>query len=85
MKYRSRTEIMALVLEAANGGTTKMKLMYKAFLSYAQLKEYLAALIATGMLEHDSPFHIYRTTNKGLRFIALCDDLDRVAGGVRNP
>jgi len=37
MKYRSRTDIVGLILEAANGGATKTKIMYKAFLSYAQL------------------------------------------------
>ncbi len=41
MKYRSRTEITVLILEAANGGATKTKIMYKSFLSYAQLKEVL--------------------------------------------
>jgi predicted transcriptional regulator len=35
MKYRSRTEIVAMILDAANGGATKTKIMYKAFLSYA--------------------------------------------------
>jgi len=39
MKYRSRTEIVSRILDAANGGATKTKIMYKAFLSYAQLKE----------------------------------------------
>jgi predicted transcriptional regulator len=52
MKYRSRTDITAQILEAANGGVTKTKIMYKAFLSYAQLKEYLAVLIENGLLEY---------------------------------
>jgi predicted transcriptional regulator len=33
-----------MILESANGGATKTKIMYKAFLSYVQLKEYLAVL-----------------------------------------
>jgi len=33
MKYRNRTEIVANILDAANGGATKTKIMYKAFLS----------------------------------------------------
>ena len=46
MKYRSRTDIVGLILEAANGGgATKTRIMYKAFLSYAQLKEYLTVLL----------------------------------------
>jgi predicted transcriptional regulator len=31
MKHRSRTEIVGNILDAANGGTTKTKIMYKAF------------------------------------------------------
>jgi predicted transcriptional regulator len=52
MKYRSRTDIVGLMLEAANGGSTKTKIMYKAFLSYAQLKEYLTLLLQNNLLEY---------------------------------
>ncbi len=49
MKYRSRTDIVKLILEAANGGgANKSKLMYKAFLSFAQLKEYVTLLLENG-------------------------------------
>lgn len=69
MKYRSRTDIAAMILEAANGGTTKTKIMYKAFLSYAQLKEYLAVLQENGLLEYQDGEQIYRTSDKGMRFL----------------
>jgi predicted transcriptional regulator len=52
VKYRSRTEIVAMILEAANGGATKTKIMYKAFLSYAQLREYLSVLMENALLEY---------------------------------
>ncbi|HXV46905.1 MAG TPA: winged helix-turn-helix domain-containing protein [Nitrososphaera sp.] len=29
MKYRSRTDIVATILDAANGGSTKTRIMYK--------------------------------------------------------
>ncbi len=58
MKYRSRTEIVAMILEAANGGATKTKIMYKAFLSYAQLKEYLSVLIENDLIEYIEGFGI---------------------------
>jgi predicted transcriptional regulator len=45
MRSRSKTGIAALILEAANGGAAKTKIMYKAFLSYVHLKEYLDVLI----------------------------------------
>jgi predicted transcriptional regulator len=75
MKYRSRTEIASAILEAANGGVTKTKIMYKAFLSYAQLKEYLGILIQNDLLANDSP-GAYKTTSKGLRFLNTTRKMD---------
>jgi predicted transcriptional regulator len=71
VKYRGRTDIVSQILEAANGGSTKTKIMYNAFLSYAQLKEYLSVLIENGLLEHDQKTQSYRTTDKGLKFNRL--------------
>ena len=75
MKYRSRTDITAQILEAANGGVTKTKIMYKAFLSYAQLKEYLTVLIENGLLEYIEGEQIYRTTEKGTRFLKIYNQI----------
>lgn len=69
MKYRSRTELASNILEAANGGATKTKIMYKAFLSYAQLKEYLEMLIQNGLMTHDVEGEMYRTTSNGIKFL----------------
>ena len=69
MKYRSRTDIVSQILEAANGGTTKTKIMYKAYLSYAQLKEYLSVLVENGLLEFEKGSQSYKTTSKGLLFL----------------
>ncbi|MGI8831835.1 MAG: winged helix-turn-helix domain-containing protein [Nitrososphaeraceae archaeon] len=35
------SDIVRLILEAANGGATKTKIMYKSYLSFAQLRDYL--------------------------------------------
>ena len=75
MKYRSRTEIVATILEAANGGTTKTKIMYKAFLSYAQLREYLSVLIENNLLEYLEGSQIYKTTEKGLNFLKIHNEI----------
>lgn len=69
MKYRSRTDIVSQILEAANGGATKTKIMYKAYLSYAQLKEYLAVLMENELLEHDRSTQTFKTTGKGMLFM----------------
>jgi predicted transcriptional regulator len=65
IKYRSRTDITAQILEAANGGATKTKIMYKAFLSYQPLKEYLRVLVENGLLEYEKETQTFKTTDKG--------------------
>jgi predicted transcriptional regulator len=75
LKYRSRTEIVAMILEAANGGATKTKIMYRAFLSYAQLREYLTVLIENGLLEYMEGAQMYKTTAKGLNFLKMHNEI----------
>ncbi|HEX9318421.1 MAG TPA: winged helix-turn-helix domain-containing protein [Nitrososphaeraceae archaeon] len=75
MKYRSRTEIVSMILEAANGGATKTKIMYKAFLSYAQLKEYLSVLIENNLLEYLEGVQTYKTTEKGFILLKMHNEI----------
>ena len=75
VKYRSRTEIVAMILEAANGGATKTKIMYKAFLSYAQLREYLSVLIENNLLEYLDGTQTYKTTEKGLNLLKMHNEM----------
>jgi predicted transcriptional regulator len=54
MRYRSRIDIISHILEVANGGgVTKTNIMYKAFLSYAQMNEYLTVLTKIDLLSYD--------------------------------
>jgi predicted transcriptional regulator len=75
MKYRSRTEIVGSILDAANGGATKTKIMYKAFLSYDQLKEYLSVLIENNLIEYLDGTRTFKTTEKGLNFLKMHNEL----------
>ena len=75
MKYRSRTEIVSMILEAANGGATKTRIMYKAFLSYAQLKEYLSVLIENNLIEYLESVQTYRTTEKGFNLLKMHNEI----------
>ena len=75
MKYRSRTEILGNILDATNGGATKTKIMYAAFLSYAQLKEYLSLLIENNLLEYRDGTQTYKTTEKGLNYIKMYHEI----------
>jgi predicted transcriptional regulator len=70
MKYRDRIDIVSQVLEIANGGdVTKSKIMYKAFLSHNQLKQYLTVLTANDLLSYDLVSQKFKTTEKGLRYL----------------
>ena len=75
MKYRSRTEIVSNILEATNGGVTKTKIMYKAFLSYNQLREYLSILIENNLLEYLDGTQTYKTTEKGLNLLKIHNEM----------
>jgi predicted transcriptional regulator len=75
MKYRSRTEIVSMILEAANGGATKTRIMYKAFLSYAQLKEYLSVLIENNLLEYLEGSQVYKTSEKGFNLLKMHNEI----------
>jgi predicted transcriptional regulator len=78
MGYRSRTEIISQILDTANGGITKTKLMYKVFLSHDQLKEYLAVLTQSDLLRFDFVSRTFMATEKGLRFLYLYNQIDQL-------
>jgi predicted transcriptional regulator len=50
--------------------------MYKAFLSYAQLKEYLAILVQNDLMTHNIENDRYCTTDKGIRFLETTRQLN---------
>jgi predicted transcriptional regulator len=81
MGNRSSIDIISHILEAANGGASKTKIMHRALLSYNQMKEYVNFLTQKGLLVHEyhqqqGGVHMYRTTEKGLRFLAIYNQLD---------
>jgi predicted transcriptional regulator len=75
MGNRSRTEIAAMILDAANGGETKTKIMYFAFLSYNQLNEYLSILIENNLIEYLDGANKFKTTEKGLFFLKMHNEI----------
>jgi predicted transcriptional regulator len=78
MRNRSRTEIVAMILEAANGGETKTKIMYFAFLSYNQVKEYLSLLIENNLIEYFDGTHRFKTTEKGLNLLKMHNEIRKL-------
>ena len=66
---------MGSILDAANGGTSKTKIMYTAFLSYNQLKEYLSVLKENNLIEYNEETQAYKTTEKGLNYFKMKNEI----------
>ena len=82
MRHRSALDIMGKILQAANerSGLGRNKIMHKAFLGYAQLKEYLPTLTENGLLSYDIDSQTFKTTEKGLRFL---DTYNRIYNALK--
>lgn len=78
MKYRSRTDIIAMILQAAMNGATKTRLMYSAYLSYAQVQEYLAFLTDRKLISFEDGSQEYKLTEQGLRFLRVYDEISQI-------
>jgi len=72
MKYRDRNEIIAQILEGANGNRVRlMKLMYDVCLSHGLTKEYVRLLIEKGLMEYLGGERTFKTTDKGINFLRI--------------
>ena len=78
MKYRDKTELIALILIAVSSrrNVGAAQIMYKAFLSYTQMKKYVSILIAAGLIKYqEGNRRTYRISDKGLRFLHLYNEI----------
>lgn len=65
-----------MILDSVTIGTTKTKIMYKAYLSYTQLKEYLSLLEGSGMVKYEEGTQVYKITDKGRKFLKLSIEIE---------
>jgi predicted transcriptional regulator len=73
-----------MILESATGGAvTKTKIMYSAFLSYQQLKEYLTTLQENDLIEYKEGERAYRITHKGMQLLQLSNKIDELTPAIR--
>jgi predicted transcriptional regulator len=90
-EYRGRHEIIAQILqtvsESSSEGIPRTLIMYRAFLSYYQLKEYLSILAENGLIEklgNSNGYGIektsYKITEKGLRFLHISQEIESLMG-----
>ena len=81
MKNRSRSEITKSILEAANTGegASRTRLMYKSYLAYNQLKEYLETLQESALVDYQVGMRCYRITEKSSRLLQSQNKLEEIA------
>ena len=75
MKYRSRTDIIAMILRATLNGATKTRIMYGAYLSYAQVKEYLSFLLEKNLIAYEEGRGIYTLTENGMKLLRVYEGI----------
>jgi predicted transcriptional regulator len=75
LKYRSRTDIIGMILRTAMQGATKTRIMYGAYLSYSQVKEYLSFLKEKDLISYEEGTRLYRPTSKGIVLLRAFDGI----------
>ncbi len=83
MRKRSSPDIIATILEAANGGIGKTRLLTRANLTSTQLKKYMDLLLEKELLarciDRSSGHSSYKTTGLGLQYLTLYNSIRSVA------
>jgi predicted transcriptional regulator len=87
-RHRSKVDIVYDILVSAMGsGAKKTHILYKANISSTQVENYFSALLAHNLIEHAHDIEgskVFRTTEKGLRFIRCCEEIRSLIGLVMN-
>jgi predicted transcriptional regulator len=82
LSKRNSPDIIATILEAANGGIGKTRLLTKANLTSTQFKKYVDLLVRKELLmefEERGRRSAYKTTGRGLQYLALYDSIKTVS------
>ena len=72
---RTSLDVYVDILEAAERGAKKTRLVYRANLNFEIIKKYIASLLDSGLLIINEEDGMYYTTEKGLRFASKYKDL----------
>ena len=87
-RHRSKVDIVYDILVSAMGaGAKKTHILYRANISSTQVDSYFSALLAHNLLEksHDlDGNNVFRTTERGTKFIECCEEIRSLIGLVMN-
>jgi predicted transcriptional regulator len=76
MRNRQKDEITRDILYSAQGGVGITRIMFHAYLTHSQAKEYTQMLLNQGLLEQDiesGSLRQFRTTPKGAEYLAAVE------------
>lgn len=80
MRYRTREEIFASILTVAGSGRriTLSKLVFYCDLPRSAAIECTVTLVEKGLLEFDRINKVFRTTDKGFKFLELVEQISEI-------
>ena len=67
--------MIAAMLEAAAEESKPTEIMYRAYMSYEQFKEYLALVTSRKLVEYNSTRRTYKITPMGKELLTKCEKL----------
>ena len=71
MKIRSRVDIIASILQMANGGAKRSKMTMNNY----HLLRHISLLCENDLLQYDKKENVLRTTPKGIEFLTAYNEL----------
>jgi predicted transcriptional regulator len=74
-RHRSRTDMIAAILEAAAGGSNFTRIMFTSYMSYQQCTEYIDLVKKRELLSFDKSSKTYATTQKGRQFLGIYEKI----------
>ncbi len=79
LKHRSRSEIIASILEVTNGNMVRRtEIQYKTYLLYNILTEYLLHLLRCDLLEYIEGERTFKTTPKGMQVLMTYNKMEEL-------
>ena len=69
---------MAMILQAATTGATKTRIMYSAYLSYTQVKEYMGFLLERDLIRYEEGSGLYKLSERGMKLLEAYEGVSKM-------
>ncbi|HEV8386298.1 MAG TPA: winged helix-turn-helix domain-containing protein [Nitrososphaera sp.] len=81
-KRRSSTDVVAQILQVANGGATRTRIMYGTGLPSRRLRAYVFLLVRNGLLQYEPMEQKYRTAERGFEFLQTYQQMNMLSSVI---